>query len=88
MVSNSKLVASNSKIIQKFIKVEKSEKKQQLFELLEKELQESQKLYFFFFKFLAKTLRRTLVFVATKRDADLVPLFLISKGIKAGTING
>lgn len=35
-----------------------------------------------------KILRRTLVFVATKRDCDLVSIFLVGKNIKATTING
>lgn len=48
MVSNQKLVASNSKILQSFIKVGKEDKKEKLIELLQKEIDSSEgKLNFF-----------------------------------------
>lgn len=90
MVSNQKLVASNAKILQNFLNVSKEDKKEKLLELLKKEIENSEGIYYIFikFNFSDKSLRRTLVFVRTKRDADLISLFLCGKEIKSTTING
>lgn len=48
MISNSKLICSNSKIIQVFEKVDKKDKKNRLYELLNKEIEESNSIFLFF----------------------------------------
>uniref|UniRef100_A0A915E3P7 Helicase C-terminal domain-containing protein n=1 Tax=Ditylenchus dipsaci TaxID=166011 RepID=A0A915E3P7_9BILA len=83
MISNKKLVSANSRVAQRFMLVAKEGKKDALLELLQKEIEDSK----------TKdpqnpTLKRTLVFVRTKRDADLISLYLSGKDIKATTING
>jgi len=83
MVSNRKLVATNNKVMQRFILISKEGKKDALLELLQKELEQAK------LKNPEKPiLSRTLVFVRTKRDADLVSLYLCGKEIKATTIHG
>lgn len=43
MVSNQKMVAANSKVVQRFILVESRDKKQALLDILEAEMQEARK---------------------------------------------
>ncbi|KAH7718563.1 DEAD box protein/DEAH protein box helicase [Aphelenchoides avenae] len=77
-----KMVATASRVTQEVLEVPQDQKKDKLQELLEKELEEIR----------AKTpegqIRRTLVFVGKKRDADTVASLLTGYGLSASTING
>ncbi|KAL7074099.1 hypothetical protein ACQ4LE_006596 [Meloidogyne hapla] len=80
-VSNKKPVSPNTKIVQNFHQVETSQKKDFLLEMLKNEsamvgMNNNN-----------TKLRRTLVFVGTRRDADLVSVYLCENDIKSSTIN-
>uniref|UniRef100_A0A915MPP2 RNA helicase n=1 Tax=Meloidogyne javanica TaxID=6303 RepID=A0A915MPP2_MELJA len=80
--SNKKPVSPNSKIVQNFYQVETNHKTEFLLELLQKELDGDG------MKNCDVKLRRTLVFVETRRDADRVSVYLVENDIKSSTING
>ncbi|KAI1711149.1 DEAD/DEAH box helicase domain-containing protein [Ditylenchus destructor] len=83
MVSNKKLVATNSRVEQRFISVTSDNKKNALLELFQNQLAEAKK------NNPQKVgVPRTIVFVRTKRDADVICLWLCGKDIPATTING
>lgn len=95
MVSNKKLVATSAKVIQSFISVERDRKKQALLDLLAKVLKNAKEenseyctWVTFFGIFFGLGIERTLVFVKTKREADLLSLWLSQQDIKSTTVNG
>ncbi|KAI1730748.1 DEAD/DEAH box helicase domain-containing protein [Ditylenchus destructor] len=79
MVSNKKLVATNSRVEQRFVSVSSEDKKNALLDLFQAQLAEAKK---------NNRVPRTIVFVRTKRDADVICLWLCGKDIPATTING
>nr|CAD2141651.1 unnamed protein product [Meloidogyne enterolobii] len=83
MVSNRKLVDANPRIIQKFMKVSRGEKNNELLKLLKQEEEDAKKE-----NPDNPNKKRTMVFVKMKRTADVVSTFLNVNGLKSTTING
>ncbi|KAL3101142.1 hypothetical protein niasHS_001602 [Heterodera schachtii] len=83
MVSNKRLVAANSRIKQKFLMVPNTAKKDVLLRLFQLELQTAKKR-----DPVNGKIRNTMVFVNTKRDADVVSTYLNQFDFNTTTING
>ncbi|KAL7075495.1 hypothetical protein ACQ4LE_005360 [Meloidogyne hapla] len=83
MVSNRKLVDANPRIIQKFMKVTRAEKNNELLKLLKQEEEDAKKE-----NPDNPNKKRTMVFVKMKRTADVVSTFLNVNELKSTTING